>query len=111
MCAKKLEGSKQLSVVLRTYDSYHSLLYGIIFKICKNTSLSENILLETFNTYFKKNDVDNDNSPAFTDLLKLTIHIISNKTSQSKMSVANIILEAKRHKAAFLPDCSAVSML
>ncbi len=96
----KLNGNKELGVIIHTYDSYHSLLYGIIFKICKNTSLAENILLETFHTYFKRNDVDLNNTRAFTDLLKLTIHIISDKTSQSKMSVANTILEAKRQKVA-----------
>ncbi len=100
MRANNPEVNNQLRLALSTYDSYHSLLYGIIFKICKNPILSENILVETFQTYFQKNEVDTNNSPAFTDLLKTTIHIISDKTAQSKRSVANIILEAKRQKVA-----------
>jgi hypothetical protein len=84
---------KQEFIFENIYDNHSAELYGIILKISKNTKEAEEILIESFKTYFLQNAKQENNDRVFLHLLRITISTASEKFNLPKQNIGKIILD------------------
>ena len=83
---------KEESTFEGIYDSHSAKLYGIILKISKNTKEAEEILIQTFRTFFLQKVIPENDERIFFYLLKITILITSERINCPKQNIGKIIL-------------------
>jgi CRISPR/Cas system-associated protein Cas10 (large subunit of type III CRISPR-Cas system) len=96
----KLIESKEKSTFENIYDKHSAILYGIILKISKNTKEAEEILIESFKTYFLQTAKPENNDRVFLHLLRITISTASEKINLSKQNIGKIILDDLKSNTA-----------
>ena len=84
--------SEQASIFENIYDKHSPLLYGIILKISKDTKEAEEILVESFQTFFLQNAKPENTDSIFLHLLRITIRTVSEKFNLPKQNIGKIIL-------------------
>lgn len=92
--------SKQASIFEDIYDKHSPLLYGIILKISKNTKEAEEILIESFKTFFLQNAKPENNDSIFLQLLRITICTASEKVNLPIQNIGKIMLKDLKSNAA-----------
>jgi hypothetical protein len=97
---------KKESIFESIYENYGAPLYGLILRISHNTKQAEEILIETFQTYFQENSTAENNPNVFTQLLRITICIASEKINLPKDKLIKIIFR-DLHKAMQLKSIAA----
>ncbi|MDB5280644.1 MAG: hypothetical protein JWR61_5599 [Ferruginibacter sp.] len=82
---------KKESFFENIYDNYSAPLYGLIWGISHNTEQAEEILIQTFRSYFQINVMTENNHTVFIQLLRITICIASEKTNLPKHKLVKLI--------------------
>ena len=75
------------------YDKHSAPLYGIILKISQNTNEAEEILIQSFKTFFLQNIAPVNTPRIFLQLLQIAIRIASEKKNASKQIIETKILK------------------
>ncbi len=83
---------KQESIFEGIYDCHSAKLYGIILKISKNTKEAEEILMQTFRTFFLQKVKPENDERIFFYLVRIAILITSERINSPKQNIGKIIL-------------------
>ena len=75
------------------YDKHSANLYGIILKISQNTKEAEEILVQSFKTFFQQNAKPENDDSIFLHLLRITMCAASEKLNLTKQNIGKIILK------------------
>ncbi len=75
------------------YNLYCASLYGIVLKISTNTQQAEEILVQTYHTYFLQNVKQNNCKNIFLQLLQTAICVSSEKLNVPKNILGKTILK------------------
>ncbi len=86
-------GNNQKAAFETIYNKFSAPLYGIILKMSTNSSQAEEILGDTFNTYFRDKHRVENNELIFHELLKLSITIASATLNRPKKNLADQVLK------------------
>ena len=84
---------KQGLIFENIYDKHSANLYGIILKISQNTKEAEEILVQSFKTFFQQNTKPENDDSIFLHLLKITMCAASEKLNLTKQNIGKIILK------------------
>lgn len=84
------EGKKE-SIFENIYDNHSPSLYGIILRISPNTKQAEEILIQTFRTFILQNVTPGNSTTVFTQLLRISICVASEKINLPKDTIVKII--------------------
>lgn len=85
------------------YDRHSAILFGIILKISKNTKEAEEILIQSFKTFFLQNAKPENDDHIFMLLLRITICTASEKINLPKQNIGKIILKYLKSNTAMPP--------
>ena len=85
--------NKQDSTFENIYDKHSANLYGIILKISQNTKEAEEILVQSFKTFFQQNAKPENDDSIFLHLLRITMCAASEKLNLTKQNIGKIILK------------------
>ena len=85
------------------YDRHSPLLYGIILKISKNTKESEEILVQSFKTFFLHQLKATNDEGIFIQLLRIAISIASEKNNLPTQNIGKLILKELNQKQPATP--------
>lgn len=85
------------------YDKHSAILYGIILKISNNTKEAEEILIQSFKTFFLQNTKPENEDHIFMHLLRITICTASEKFNLPKQNFGKIILKDLKSTTAMPP--------
>lgn len=80
----------------RIYDNYSAPLYGLILKFADNTYLAQEILIVSITSFLLQNSNAGLKNCNFSDVLKVTIPIVSEKTNLPKQHIVKIIFKEIR---------------
>ena len=94
---------EQGSIFENIYDKHSALLYGIILKISKNTKESEEILIQSFKTFFLRHIKPENDHQIFLHLLRITLSIASEKINLPKQNIGKLIFKELNQNAALQP--------
>ena len=98
-----LSERKQESIFEKIYDRHSAILYGIILKISKNTKEAEEILIQSFKTFFLQNTKPENDDHIFMLLLRITICTASEKFNLPKQNIGKIILKELNQNTVLQP--------
>ena len=82
------------------YDKHSANLYGIILKISQNTKEAEEILVQSFKTFFQQNAKPENDDSIFLHLLRITMCAASEKLNLTKQNIGKIILKDLKSNTA-----------
>ena len=83
---------KNKTIVDTIYDNYSASIFGIILRVSKDSKQAEEILIQTFQTFFLQNPTIENGQNIFMQLLKTTICIASEKLDLSENKLGKIII-------------------
>jgi hypothetical protein len=92
--------NKHESTFENIYDKHSANLYGIILKISQDTKEAEEILIQSFKTFFQQNAKPVNDDSIFLHLLKITICAASEKLNLTKQNISKIILKDLKSNTA-----------
>ena len=92
--------NKHDSTFENIYDKHSANLYGIILKISQNTKEAEEILVQSFKTFFQQNAKPENDDSIFLHLLKITMCAASEKLNLTKQNIGKIILKDLKSNTA-----------
>ena len=94
---------KQAYTFEEMYDKHSPLLYGIILKISRTTKQSEEILVQSFKTFFLHHLKTTNDDGIFIQLLRIAISIASEKNNLPTQNIGKLILKELNQKQPATP--------